>query len=131
MARENAKRATMKDLIARKMRRDADRFKTVEIYVPSMDAKLIFKKPPDDLLLDAIDAMGDGDSVRTQMAAMKPLIYQTCELLQSPELHKELDIVDPLDTVDALFDLADLGEISTQMIDLFGMGNTEEAIKNA
>ena len=130
MAREDVKRATIKDLIARKTQREADKFKTVDVFVPSMNATLVFKKPSDVLLMDTIDEMGDGTSTRQQMDAMKKLIYQTCDLLQSPELHKGLDITDPFDAVDAIFDLADIGSIPEQIAELFGMNGVEDKVKN-
>lgn len=131
MARESVKRADIKALLARKMQKEADLLKTYEIYVPSLDAALVFHRPPDNVLLDTIDEMGDESNTRQVMEAMKHLIYRTCDLLQSPELQKELDVVDPFDTVDAIFDLSDIGIISGELMEMFGMGSMEERVKNS
>lgn len=131
MARENVKRADIKALLARKMQKEADLLKTHEIFVPSLDAVLVFRRPPDGVLLDTIDEMGDESSTRQAMEAMKHLIYRSCDLLQSPELQKELNVVDPFDTVDAIFDLKDITVISGELMEKFGLGDVEERVKNS
>lgn len=131
MARENVKRADIRTLLARKMQKEADLLKTYEVFVPSLDAALVFRRPPDGVLLDTIDEMGDDSNTRQAMEAMKHLIYRTCDLLQSPDLQKELDVADPYDTVDAIFDLKDISVISNELMEKFGMGEVEERVKNS
>lgn len=130
MSKESAKKATFKDLIAKKLKKEQEQFKIKDIYVSSMDATLTFKKPKDDLILDTIDEMGDMNNTRNVVTGYKKLIYLCCDMLQDPELHKELDVVDPFDTVEKLFDLADIMEIGEQLMDMINIGGKVEEIKN-
>lgn len=130
MSKENAKKATFKDLIAKKLKKEEDAFKVKDIYVSSMDATLTFKKPKDDLILDVIDDIGEGQDTRKMIGAFKKLIYMCCDMLQDTELHNQLDAVDPFDTVEKLFDLADIMEIGEQLMDMINIGGKAEEIKN-
>ena len=130
MNKENIKRATFKDLIAKKIKKDHDQFRTKDIFVSSMEATLTFKKPNDELVLDVMDEIGEGQDTRKMVVAFKKLIYMCCDMLQDTELHKELEVVDPFDTVEKLFDLADIMEIGEQLMDLINIGGKVEEIKN-
>lgn len=130
MSKENAKKATFKDLIAKKLKKEENQFKTKDIYVSSMNATLTFKKPKDDTILDIMDEIGDGQDVRKMVEAFKKLIYQCCDMLQDTELHKELEVIDPFDTVEKIFDLGDIMEIGEQLMDLINIGGKVEQIKN-
>lgn len=123
-------KATFQDLIAKKLQRENDKLKIKEVTVPSMGKALLFKKPSDDVLLNAIDDIGDGKDTRKIVEAYKKLIYLTCDALQNPELHKELEVVDPLDTVSALFDIGDIMQIGSSLAGFFGIGGIDEEVKN-
>ncbi|MFA5527653.1 MAG: hypothetical protein WC996_03485 [Peptostreptococcales bacterium] len=124
------KKATFKDLIVKKIQKEESITKVKDIYVSSMNATLTFKKPKDDFILNAIDEMGDMKSTRVIVEVYEKLIYHCCEMLQDPELHKELEVVDPLDTVNALFDLQDKMEIGEQLMDFFDLNQRNEEVKN-
>jgi hypothetical protein len=130
MSKEKAKKATFKDLIAKKIQKEADQFKVTEIYVTSMDATLTFQKPKDNLILDVMDEMGDMQVVSKIVGGYKKLIYHTCNMLHDSELQKELEVVDPFDTIEKLFNLADIMEIGEQLMDLIDMADKVETIKN-
>lgn len=130
MSKESMKKATFKDLIAKKLKKEADQFKTQDIFVSGMEATLTFKKPSDDEVLDTMDSIGEGKDTRKMIEAFKKLIYQCCEMLQDTELHNQLEVVDPYDTVNKIFDLADIMEIGEQLMDLIGIGDKQEEIKN-
>lgn len=130
MSKENAKKATFKDLIAKKLKKEGQQLKTSDIYVSSMDATLTFKKPKDDVIIDIMDEIGDNAKVSTMIPAFKKLIYLCCDMLQDTQLHKELDVIDPFDTVEKLFDLGDIMEIGEQLMDLVNINSKVEEIKN-
>ena len=125
------KKATLKDLIAKQLQKENNKDKTYEIPVKSMGKSLIFKRPSDELKLDLIDEIGDGKNIRNVIAVYKKLIYLTCDLLQNTELHEELGVVDPFDTVDKIFDLDDLMNIGEQLMDAMDTGSVGEDIKNS
>lgn len=127
--RREKPRATMKDLIERKMRKEADAQKRFDVYIPSMDATLPFQKPSEIRLFEFVDET-DGKGTLEQMEATKRLIYDLCEPLQNPELHKELGILDPDQVVGALFEMSDYGAITDQMAELMGMEDFADTLKN-
>ncbi len=131
MSKETVRKATFKDLIAKKIKKEEEQFKTKDIFISSMDAALTFHKPTDDQVLDVIDEIGEGKDSKKMVSAYRKLIYLCCNMLQDPDLHKEIDVVDPFDTVNKLFDLADVMEIGEQLMDMTGIGDKVEEIKNS
>ena len=131
MSKETVRKATFKDLIAKKIKKEEEQFKTKYIFISSMDAALTFHKPTDDQVLDVIDEIGEGKDSKKMVSAYRKLIYLCCNMLQDPDLHKEIDVVDPFDTVNKLFDLADVMEIGEQLMDMTGIGDKVEEIKNS
>jgi len=130
MSKEAIQKATFKDLLNKKIKKEQDQFKVKEIHVTSMDRILTFIKPKDDILLDVIDEMGEGQSTGGMVQAFKTLIYHTCPMLQDMELQSQLEVLDPLDTVQAIFDLSDIMEIGEQLMELVNINAKVEAIKN-
>jgi hypothetical protein len=127
---DKIKRATFDDLIARKIQKEKDQLRTKEIYVTSMGASLIFKNPSDNDLLDMLDEIGSGDTSRV-IAAYKKLIYLCCPQLQDTKLHEELEVVDPFDTVDKLFDLVEVMSIGEELSDFIDVEGKIEVVKNS
>lgn len=130
MSKENIQKSTFKDLIAKKIQKEQNKFLTKDIFVSSIGKTLTFKKTSDDFILDVIDEMGDNKDTRTMVAAFEKLIYDCCEMLQDTELQKELEVVDPFDTVRVLFDLKDKMEIGEQLMDWLDIGGKVSEIKN-
>ena len=131
MSKESIQKATFKDLIAKKIQKEQNKFLTKDIFVSSMDRTLTFKKPSDDFILDIIDEIGDNKETRTMVAAFEKLIYECCEMLQDTEFQKEIEVVDPFDTVKVLFDLTDKMEIGEQLMDWLDIGEKANEIKNS
>lgn len=130
MNKEQSKKATLKDFIAKKIKKEQDQFKIIDVYVSSMERTITLKKPTDEQLLDYMEELGDGEDKRQAANANRHLIYRCCAELQNPELHKECEIKDPYDIVEALYDLTDINEIMEQFADLMGYKKTGEDIKN-
>jgi len=124
-------KATFKDLIARKMQKEDDKHKFKEIEVKSIGKSLVFKKPSDDAMLDVMDEIEKDSSTRGIASAYKKLIYKSCETLQSTELQNELGIIDPFDTVGAIFDLSDVLMIGEELCEFSGIAQIGEEIKNS
>lgn len=123
-------KATFQDLIAKKLQRENDKLKITEVVVPSMGKALVFKKPSDDVLVNLIDDIGDGKDMHAIVGAYKRLIYMTCASLQDQKLHSELDVVDPYDVVDVLFDVTDVMQIGAALSDFVGLSSVGEDVKN-
>ncbi|MFW2490968.1 hypothetical protein ACN077_20735 [Clostridium chromiireducens] len=130
MSKKGIQKATFKDLLARKIQKEKDQFKSKDIEVSSLGKTLTFVKPKDDLVLEVIDEMGDGKSTAGMVQAFKTLIYHTCPMLQDTELHSELEIQDPDEVVSTIFDISDIMEIGQELMDLVNITAKVDEIKN-
>lgn len=134
MSKENAKRVTFEQLIARRVQREQDQLKITEIYCESLDAYLVFKKPSHNILISVLELIDDGTDIKKSITAFQQLIYHCCEALQNPELHKELGIINPFEIVFALFEVMEVIKIGAELADFCGISNKEkeekEVIKN-
>lgn len=131
MNKEQMQKATFKDLLAKKIQREQDKFRTKDIVVKSMGKVLTFVKPEESKIIDLMDELNADSSMRTQIEYMRKLIYFSCPLLQDPRLHAELEIKgEPFEVVEMLFDIADTNEIGEELIELLGMSKIDEEIKN-
>lgn len=123
------KKATFKDLIAKKQQKEESLNKFKEIEVKSIGKSLIFKKPSDEVILNVMDGIGADADTRSIATAYKKLIYKTCETLQDTALQEELGVVDPYDTVDAIFDLSDVLTIGEEIFEFSGIVDIGEQVK--
>lgn len=129
------KKVTMKDLIAKKLQKEKNQFKVFSIYVESMGGNLEFRKLQEDEVLDLMKAMVSDDGkknvdIKEMINEFKKIIYNTCELLQNPEIHAEMDIVNPYDIVTKLFEITEIVEIGENIILENGLATKGEEIKN-
>lgn len=130
MSKEQAKRVTFDQLIARKMQREQDKLKITQIYIPSLDATMQFKKIPDEQILDIMNDYEDTQNLKAGYQANKKLIYLCSDDLQNPELHKNLGITDPFDAVGCLFTISEITLIVNQLMEFLGIQDKEQKIKN-
>lgn len=131
MSKKEAKKATLKDLINKKLQKEQKALQIKDIYVPSMDANLTFKCPSDDLLLDMLEEIGDGSSTKQIVEAYKKLLFQCCPMLQDSELHQEMEVVDPFDVVNKIFSIKEIMELGNQLADSFDMKDKADKVKNS
>lgn len=129
MSKETAKKATLQDLLEKKLKKEESQNQFRDIYISSMDRCLTFKKPTDDAILDVVEAIGDGTNTRAMVESFTPLIYKCCPMLQDTSLHTELEIKDPFEIVSKLFDIPDIVEIGTELCDFIGVKSKADEIK--
>lgn len=130
MSKKAIQKATFKDLLAKKIQKEQDQFKSKDIEITSLGKTLTFIKPKDNVLIDVIDEMGEGKSTGDMVQAFKTLIYHTCPMLQDTELHSQLEINDPDEVVSAIFDLSDIMEIGQELMELVNINAKIDEIKN-
>ena len=119
---------TLNQLIANRIEHEKKRT-SKDISVRSLGGELTFEKPPNEVLLDLMDKVGDGSNARDAIQAFRELIYDSCQMLKSRELHEEYGIKDPYDIVDALFDLGDIVTVGTQLLEMTGLNAEDLDIK--
>lgn len=133
MSKENVQKATLKDLLLKKKLKEENSFKTKEVYIESIDKTLVFNKINEGKLLDLLSDVKDIENInmRENYELCKQVIYFSCPMLQNTELHKELEVVDPLDTVSNLFEMKEVFEITEEISELIGLGDFIENVKNS
>nr|DAD95073.1 MAG TPA: YqbN [Siphoviridae sp. ctVqj4] len=127
MNKEQHKRITFSQLVARKLQRDQDKMKVKEIYIPSMEGTMLFKKVPEDDLLELFN--GRVEDIRELIEAERQLIYKSCPDLQNTELHKKMGIEDPFDVVKAIFEIQETNEIAEELAKFNGLDDRSKKIK--
>ena len=124
-------KATFKDLIAQKVQREEKRHAIQDILVPSMNKTLAFKRVDDKKFLEVLDRIQDESALSEMVEVYKELIYLSCPMLQDQELHKELDVTDPFDTVTVLFELSDITEVGEKLSEMYQMNTMPDKVKNS
>lgn len=127
MNKEQHKKLTFDDILARKMQREKDKMKVMSIYIPSMGGELIFNSLPEHKLLSILDGIS-GDNRAEDINMEREFIYSSCKDLQNPELHKMLGIIDPIDVVREVFTLQETDDIAKEILKFNGIGTDENKI---
>lgn len=132
MSKENVKKATLKDLLIKKNIREENKFKSKEVYIESIDKTLVFNKLSEEKTLDLMSEVKDLENInlRENYELCKQMIYFSCSMLQDTELHKELEITDPLDVVPTLFTMKEVFFLTAEIKDLIGIEDFISDIKN-
>lgn len=125
------KQATLQDFLAKKIKREEDRNRTIDVYVTSMDKTITLKKPTEEQVLEYANGIADGTDKAVVLEANRQLIYNCCEELHSAELREALEVKDPYDVTRILFDMEDVKEIMDQFNELMTHKNINEEIKNS
>jgi hypothetical protein len=131
MSKQSLKKLTFDDIIAKKLQREQDKFIKKEIEIPSMGGTLLFEKPQEEDVLNAIDMIGDGNDINVMVKAYDQLIYNCCPTLKDPKLHEQLDITVPTDIVKAVMELSDRMLVGNELVALSGIGDLGNKIKKS
>lgn len=121
-------KATFDDLIRLKLRREERMEQLVDLPVESLGKTLQFKAPTRDEQLDFIEGVRRSGGVNGSYDAYRQLVYSCCPMLHDSELHKELGVTDPCDTVDKLFGPVEVMSIGDKLAEKFMAMGTD--IKN-
>lgn len=126
MNKEQHKRLTFEQLVARKLQRDDDRLKIKEIYIPSMNGTLLFKRISDQKILSLSEELDAGNKA---MELYKRIIYSCCEAFQDTKLHEQCGVADPYDIVHCILSLKEITDIGGQLESFLDLKDAEENVK--
>lgn len=118
--KKEIKRVTFEQLVARKIQKEKEQLESAEIYIESIGGTLVFQRISEDVLLDIMDEYsGEKNNIRISLSAARKLIYLSCPMLQSPELHKELGLEDkdPFDVPKILFDFKETTDLGVKLLE--------------
>jgi len=123
-------KATLQDFLAKKIKKEENKNKTIDVYVTAMDKTLTLNNPSEEQILDYANSIAGSTDLALKLEANRQLIYKCCNELHDTELHEALEIKDPLDVARVLFEIADVQEIMNQFNALLSNKNVEAEIKN-
>ena len=116
------KRLSVKDLIARKEEIKNKKDETKELYIESLDANIIIRKPDKALCLDAMDmGVKSGDEFLVYNSVVEPR-------LKDKELQSAYDCVTPSEIVDKIFEIGEISLIAKECISLAGFTDSVKVV---
>lgn len=132
MGKEEIKKLTLKDLIAKKVIKDKQKNLKEDIYVESLEGEITFEKPQEEDVLAAMDKISGDTSVQENADAIVSFIYKSCPMLRNKELQDAYGVKDPKDIVKELFTLSERDEIGQKLLKMSGikMKEVAEKVKN-
>ena len=127
----NDKRMTFDDIIKAKRQRENDKLTVKPVVIPSVGKELIFRRPKDEQMLEFMDAIQKDSSNTAMIDEYAKILYLSCDELQNPDLHKELDVVDPFDTIKAFMDANDILRVGDAVCNMNSLyKGLENEVKN-
>lgn len=123
------KKLTIADLIAKKTEKEKKRHETKSFYVESLGGEVLLERPDDETILKAVDMFKD-ETLSGIMDGYIFLIYNSIALFRNPELHKEYEVLDPLDIVSKLLELSERMAIGEEILKMTRMQSIGEDLKN-
>lgn len=115
MSKENIKKVTLQDLIAKAEQKKQCKKELRQLYVKSLDGIITIIKPDRKLILEAMDMEdeSEGDKYLVYNCVVEPN-------LKDKELQQAYNVVSPMDVVDEIFEPGEVASISKELIKLAG-----------
>ena len=142
MAKSNI--ITLEDFISKATQKYQDRKISMNINIDGMGL-VTFSRPTENELLVYLNKSGNSivtdkkgnvisQDMVTMLAASKDLVFSTCSYLQNIDLQKQLEAIDPIDTVTKVFGITKTMEIATdiaqEFMDKDMQSKVEKKVKN-
>lgn len=125
-------RMTLDDIVKAKLKRENDKLTVKEIEIPSIGKSLIFSRPKDEYIFKLIDQIKEDSSTASLVKKYSEVLYMCCEELQDAELHKELEISDPMSVVPSFLDANDIIGVGDQVCSMNSLyENFDDEVKNS
>lgn len=109
-------------LAARAEQKAKDRLEVKRFSVGGVEMQ--FRKPKQAAQLEYYGRLSEAGGADDIVPLCAQLIYDCCDDLQDPELHKALGVVDPYDTVPRLMDVAEIDQLGGALMRWMGLIGT-------
>lgn len=124
-------------LAARAEQKTKDRLEVKRFSVGGVEMQ--FRKLKQDEQLSYIEALAEVKGIRDAVEVSVEMIYDCCDELKDPELHKTLGVIDPHDVVRLLMDPGEIDALGSDLVDWMGFlsrgedkpARLEDEVKNA
>lgn len=109
----------LEQLAARAEQKAKDRLEIKVFSVGGVDMQ--FHKPKQAAQLEYYGTLAEADGAETLIPLCAQLIYDCCDDLHDPELHKAIGVTDPYDTVPKLLDVAEIDRLGGALMQWMGL----------
>ena len=106
-------------LAARAEQKAKDRMEIKTFSVGGVDMQ--FHKPKQAEQLEYYGTLAEAEGAETLIPLCAQLIYDCCDDLHDPELHKALGVVDPYDTASRLMDIVEIDKLGGDLMRWMGL----------
>lgn len=116
------KKATIEDLIARKLQSDDDKLKVKLIDIGN-DLALEIRKQRLSKVLSLLDGIDEKSNLSDSVDFMVQLVYESCPMLHDKALQSAYECVEPYDIVLAVLDdnIGLLSDLADAVMDFYGI----------
>lgn len=124
--RNDVKKATLEDLIAKAEQSKKKKKERKDLYVKSLDSAITIEEPSRETCLEALDKGVSGDAFLVYNCIIAPN-------LKDSKLHKAYGVVSPIEIIDALMKPGEVSNIAKECVALAGYSDNVkpvEEIKN-
>lgn len=131
--KDELKKLTLSDLIARKEQRESSKADYRDIKVEALGGMLTLKKLPLSQVLTMLDDQDENAGMKENLDFEVELIYKSCPMLQNKELQEAYGCQEPYDIVLRVLDdnVGALAELASAVLDFYGMGDSiRDQLKN-
>src|SRR5699024_9338799 len=112
----------LEQLAARADQKAKARLEIKVFSVGGVDMK--FNKPKQAEQLEYYGTLADADGAATIIPLCAQLIYDCCDDLHDPELHKAIGVTDPYDSVPKLLDVREIDQLGGELMQWLGLIGT-------
>ncbi|SDZ19381.1 phage tail assembly chaperone [Tindallia californiensis] len=115
------KKVTINDLLEKKDVLKNKKHRKQNIYVPSLDGKIVIQEPSREICAEALEMANDGDVYRSDAHVVYNCVVDPN--IKDESLQKEMGCVEPTDIVDILFNAGEVASISGHCMEMAGYGS--------
>lgn len=128
--KEEIKKMTLNDYIAKAKQKEQSVKEFKNLILNNVDGEIVVKKLDDGKILDLMDEMEEDASMRENIGVFKEVVYESVPMLKKKELVENFELTEPIDIVTKIFEIGEIIKISEKILDLYGLGDLKDDIKN-
>lgn len=128
VSKEQIKTLTLNDYIAKAKQKEKSlkEFKNIRLG----DSNIVVNKLSDSKILDLMDEMDEDSTMKENILVFKEMVFESVPMLKDKELIGTFELSEPIDIVTKVFEIGEIIKISEELLDLYGLGDLKDDIKN-
>ena len=131
MNKENHKKLSLEDLLARAEQREQGKTVFKRVYVDSLGGDLELQRIPLSRMLSMLDGV-DGSSMQENLDFQTAIIYQCCPVLRNPALLEAFQCDTQTEVVCAVFEdnMGAISGLAEEILGFYGLADHKDTVKN-